>query len=180
VSSFESFAIFFTGTESEETHFRYHLTVIHGKSEYSYHGPVISLTKSANDVRHGKIYSPTQISLFIEEMPEISWKKLFDVDIWGYKCMSIEMRADVWSSERRSGTTWATSWRLQSTEAQMNAATEYYTFRNVDCPLFFIAIILYFSMLVRLFLYISLICPYVRIKSSLWAPKHNALRNVSF
>ncbi len=40
------------GTEAEELHYRYHLTVIHGKSEYSYRGPVTSLTKSPADVRN--------------------------------------------------------------------------------------------------------------------------------
>ena len=41
----------FQGIESEELHYRYHLTVIHGKSEYSYKGPVSSMTKGANDIR---------------------------------------------------------------------------------------------------------------------------------
>ena len=41
----------FQGTESEELHYRYHLIVIHGKSEYSYKGPVTSMTKGANDIR---------------------------------------------------------------------------------------------------------------------------------
>ena len=31
-------------------HYKYHLTVIHGKSEYSYKGPVISLMRSSNEV----------------------------------------------------------------------------------------------------------------------------------
>ena len=46
-------SIFFInqGSESEELHYRYHLTVIHGKSEYSYRGPVSSMTKGANDIR---------------------------------------------------------------------------------------------------------------------------------
>ena len=40
-----------TGSDHEEMHYKYHLTVIHGKSEYSYKGPVISLMRSANEVR---------------------------------------------------------------------------------------------------------------------------------
>ena len=40
------------GSEVEELHFRYHLTVIHGKSEYSYRGPVISMVKGSNEVRN--------------------------------------------------------------------------------------------------------------------------------
>ena len=39
------------GSDQEEIHYKYHLTVIHGKSEYSYKGPVISLMRSANEVR---------------------------------------------------------------------------------------------------------------------------------
>ena len=39
------------GSDAEEVHYKYHLTVIHGKSEYSYKGPVISLMRSANEVR---------------------------------------------------------------------------------------------------------------------------------
>ena len=47
-----SLNVFFpAGSDSEEIHYKYHLTVIHGKSEYSYKGPVISLMKSANEVR---------------------------------------------------------------------------------------------------------------------------------
>lgn len=44
--------LWFLGTESEELHYRYHLIVIHGKSEYSYKGPVTSMTKGANDIRN--------------------------------------------------------------------------------------------------------------------------------
>ena len=39
------------GSDQEEVHYKYQLTVIHGKSEYSYKGPVISLMRSANEVR---------------------------------------------------------------------------------------------------------------------------------
>ena len=39
-----------TGSDHEEMHYKYHLTVIHGKSEYSYKGPVISLMRSSNEV----------------------------------------------------------------------------------------------------------------------------------
>ena len=39
------------GSDQEEVHYKYHLTVIHGKSEYSYKGPVISLMRSANEVK---------------------------------------------------------------------------------------------------------------------------------
>lgn len=46
-----------TGSDHEEMHYKYHLTVIHGKSEYSYKGPVISLMRSSNEV--------TIITLFI-------------------------------------------------------------------------------------------------------------------
>jgi hypothetical protein len=42
----------FQGAEQEELHYRYQLTVIHGKSEYSYKGPVVSLVKSANDIKN--------------------------------------------------------------------------------------------------------------------------------
>ena len=45
-----------TGSDQEEVHYKYQLTVIHGKSEYSYKGPVISLMRSANEVRRDKIY----------------------------------------------------------------------------------------------------------------------------
>ena len=41
----------FQGNESDELHYRYQLTVIHGKSEYSYKGPVSSMTKGANEIR---------------------------------------------------------------------------------------------------------------------------------
>lgn len=44
--------LWFLGSDSEEIHYKYHLTVVHGKSEYSYKGPVISLMKSANEVRN--------------------------------------------------------------------------------------------------------------------------------
>ena len=40
------------GSDQEEVHYKYQLTVIHGKSEYSYKGPVISLMRSANEVRY--------------------------------------------------------------------------------------------------------------------------------
>ncbi|XP_059090212.1 uncharacterized protein LOC131886018 [Tigriopus californicus] len=43
--------LWFLGPETEELHYRYQLMVIHGKSEYSYKGPVISMTKSAQDIR---------------------------------------------------------------------------------------------------------------------------------
>ena len=39
-----------SGSDHEEMHYKYHLTVIHGKSEYSYKGPVISLMRSSNEV----------------------------------------------------------------------------------------------------------------------------------
>ena len=39
-----------SGSDQEEIHYKYHLTVIHGKSEYSYKGPVISLMRSAAEV----------------------------------------------------------------------------------------------------------------------------------
>ena len=39
-----------TGSDHEEMHYKYHLTVIHGKSEYSYKRPVISLMRSSNEV----------------------------------------------------------------------------------------------------------------------------------
>jgi hypothetical protein len=48
--------LLFLGSDSEEIHYKYHLTVIHGKSEYSYKGPVISLMKSANEVRAISVY----------------------------------------------------------------------------------------------------------------------------
>ena len=38
------------GSDQEEVHYKYQLTVIHGKSEYSYKGPVISLMRSAHEV----------------------------------------------------------------------------------------------------------------------------------
>ena len=38
------------GSDQEEVHYKYNLTVIHGKSEYSYKGPVISLMRSSNEV----------------------------------------------------------------------------------------------------------------------------------
>ncbi len=41
-----------SGSEQEELHYRYQLTVIHGKSEYSYKGPVVSLVKSSNDIKN--------------------------------------------------------------------------------------------------------------------------------
>ena len=44
------------GSDQEEVHYKYQLTVIHGKSEYSYKGPVISLMRSANEVRRDKKY----------------------------------------------------------------------------------------------------------------------------
>ena len=40
------------GPEQEELHYRYQLTVVHGKSEYSYRGPVLSMSKSANDIKN--------------------------------------------------------------------------------------------------------------------------------
>ena len=42
------------GSDQEEVHYKYQLTVIHGKSEYSYKGPVISLMRSANEVSREK------------------------------------------------------------------------------------------------------------------------------
>jgi len=44
--------LWFLGSDQEEVHYKYQLTVIHGKSEYSYKGPVISLMRSANEVRN--------------------------------------------------------------------------------------------------------------------------------
>ncbi|XP_023347599.1 uncharacterized protein LOC111716386 [Eurytemora carolleeae] len=44
--------LWFLGSDSEEIYYRYNLTVIHGKSEYSYKGPVISLMRSATEVRN--------------------------------------------------------------------------------------------------------------------------------
>lgn len=44
--------LWFLGSDQEEVHYKYHLTVIHGKSEYSYKGPVISLMRSSNEVRN--------------------------------------------------------------------------------------------------------------------------------
>ena len=38
------------GSEAEELHYRYNLTVLHGKSEYTYKGPVISLVKSCQEI----------------------------------------------------------------------------------------------------------------------------------
>ena len=40
------------GSEHEELHYRYNLTVLHGKSEYTYKGPVISMVKNANDIKN--------------------------------------------------------------------------------------------------------------------------------
>ena len=45
-----------SGSDHEEMHYKYHLTVIHGKSEYSYKGPVISLMRSSNEVRRINIF----------------------------------------------------------------------------------------------------------------------------
>lgn len=42
----------FSGSEQEELHYRYALTVIHGKSEYTYKGPVISMVKSCQDIKN--------------------------------------------------------------------------------------------------------------------------------
>ena len=44
--------LLYSGSEQEELHYRYQLTVIHGKSEYTYKGPVTSLVKSCNDVKN--------------------------------------------------------------------------------------------------------------------------------
>lgn len=44
--------LWFLGSDSEEIHYKYHLTVVHGKSEYSYKGPVISLMRSSTEVRN--------------------------------------------------------------------------------------------------------------------------------
>lgn len=44
--------LWFLGSDQEEVHYKYNLTVIHGKSEYSYKGPVISLMRSSNEVRN--------------------------------------------------------------------------------------------------------------------------------
>ena len=40
------------GSEHEELHYRYNLTVLHGKSEYTYKGPVISMIKNATDIKN--------------------------------------------------------------------------------------------------------------------------------
>ena len=45
-----------SGSDHEEMHYKYHLTVIHGKSEYSYKGPVISLMRSSNEVSRINIF----------------------------------------------------------------------------------------------------------------------------
>ena len=42
----------YIGSEAEELHYRYTLTVLHGKSEYTYKGPVISLVKSCSDIKN--------------------------------------------------------------------------------------------------------------------------------
>lgn len=44
--------VWFLGSEQEELHYRYALTVIHGKSEYTYKGPVISMVKSCQDIKN--------------------------------------------------------------------------------------------------------------------------------
>ena len=55
------------GSDQEEVHYKYQLTVIHGKSEYSYKGPVISLMRSANEVRVGfSLYDSVPLFLFTE------------------------------------------------------------------------------------------------------------------
>ena len=41
-----------SGSEHEELHYRYNLTVLHGKSEYTYKGPVISMVKNATDIKN--------------------------------------------------------------------------------------------------------------------------------
>jgi len=44
--------LWFLGSEHEELHYRYNLTVLHGKSEYTYKGPVISMIKNATDIKN--------------------------------------------------------------------------------------------------------------------------------
>nr|XP_040563463.1 uncharacterized protein LOC121113674 isoform X2 [Lepeophtheirus salmonis] len=44
--------LWFLGTESEEIHYRYQLNVVHGKSEYTYKGPVTSMMKAAHEIRN--------------------------------------------------------------------------------------------------------------------------------
>ena len=46
-------------------HYKYHLTVIHGKSEYSYKGPVISLMRSSNEVTINVIITINIITITI-------------------------------------------------------------------------------------------------------------------
>ena len=46
-------------------HYKYHLTVIHGKSEYSYKGPVISLMRSSNEVTTNIINITINITITI-------------------------------------------------------------------------------------------------------------------
>ena len=48
--NFNVISLYFEGSEAEELHYRYNLTVLHGKSEYTYKGPVISLVKSCNEI----------------------------------------------------------------------------------------------------------------------------------
>ena len=51
----------FSGSDSEEIHYKYHLTVVHGKSEYSYKGPVISLMRSSAEVSSKFLYHQTYL-----------------------------------------------------------------------------------------------------------------------
>ena len=41
-----------SGSEQEELHYRYALPVLHGKSEYTDKGPVISMVKSCQDIKN--------------------------------------------------------------------------------------------------------------------------------
>ena len=50
-----------SGSDQEEIHYKYHLTVIHGKSEYSYKGPVISLMRSAAEVSLKDLMEPDPV-----------------------------------------------------------------------------------------------------------------------
>ena len=52
IVTFDSCYFQFSGSEQEELHYRYALTVIHGKSEYTYKGPVISMVKSCQDIKN--------------------------------------------------------------------------------------------------------------------------------
>ena len=52
-------------------HYKYHLTVIHGKSEYSYKGPVISLMRSSNEVTNLREPRLTKTDEFSENFQRV-------------------------------------------------------------------------------------------------------------